>query len=97
MDGRWGDGSRNVLAVMELELFDRRRGPLTLAERRPVCKLVGDCVEARRWTIRFVWTFSTGVGVGVRLRRAAAAAADERLLEEGWDFKNAWLAADCAD
>lgn len=82
---------------MELELFDRRRGPLTLAERRPACKLVGDCIEARRWTIRFVWTFSTGVGVGVRLRRAAAAAADERLLEEGWDFRNAWLAADCAD
>lgn len=67
-----------------------------LAERRPA-GLTCDWVEARRWTMRLVWTFSTGVGVGVELRRAAAAAADERLAEEGWDLRKAWLAADCAD
>lgn len=33
----------------------------------------------------------------MRLRRAAAAAADERLFVDGWDFRKAWLAADCAD
>lgn len=97
MDGRWGEGSRKVLAVIELELLDRRRGPFTLVERRAAGRFVGEWVEDRRWTIRFVWTFSTGVGVGVRLRRAAAAAADERLLEEAWELRNAWLAADCAD
>lgn len=47
--------------------------------------------------MRLVWTFSTGVGVGERLRNAVTAAADERLLEDGWDFRKAWLAADCAD
>lgn len=42
VDGRWGDGSRKVLAVIELELFDRRRVPLTLAERRVVNGLACD-------------------------------------------------------
>lgn len=84
VDGRFGDGSRNVLAVIELELFDLRSvGPPTLTERRPCIGPDGDCVEDRRWTIRFVCTFSTLVGVGVRFRNAAAAAAEERLLEEG--------------
>lgn len=97
VDGRLGDESRKVLAVIELELFVLRSVPPTLAERRPFIGLAGDSVEARRWTIRFVCTFSTFVGVGVRFRSAAAAAAEERLLEEGCDFRNAWLAADCAD
>lgn len=86
---------------MEVWLLDRRRGPLRLAERRavawPPSGSGGDCVEDRRCTIRFVWTFSTGVGVGVRLRRAAAAAAEDRLVDDGLDFKKAWLAALCAD
>lgn len=47
--------------------------------------------------MRLVCTFSTDVGVGVRFRSAAAAAADDRLPVEGWDFRKAWLAADCAD
>lgn len=47
--------------------------------------------------MRLVWTFSTGWGVGVRLRSAAAAAAEDRLLEEGWDLRKAWEAADWAD
>jgi hypothetical protein len=98
VDGRLGDESRNVLAVIELELLDLRRvPPPTLAERRPCIGLAGDCVEARRWTIRLVCTFSTFVGVGVRFRSAAAAAAEERLLEDGCDFRKAWLAADCAE
>jgi hypothetical protein len=33
----------------------------------------------------------------VRLRRAAAAAAEDRLLEDGWDLRKAWVAADWAD
>lgn len=57
----------------------------------------GEWVEAARWVMRFVWIFSTDVGVGVRFRSAAAAAADDRLPVEGWDFRKAWLAADCAD
>lgn len=98
VDGRLGEASRNVLAVIELELFVLRRvAAPTLAERRPFTGLAGDIVEARRWTIRFVCTFSTLVGVGVRFRKAAAAAADERLLADGCDFRNAWFAADCAD
>lgn len=96
VDGRRGDGSRNVLAVIELELFLRWSGPL-LTERRFGIGLTCDWVEARRWIMRLVWTFSTGVGVGVRFRSAAAAAADERLLEDGWELRKAWLAADCAD
>ena len=33
----------------------------------------------------------------MRFRKAAAAAAEDRLEVEGWDFRKAWLAADCAD
>lgn len=33
----------------------------------------------------------------MRFRRAVAAAAEERLDEEGWDLRKAWLAADWAD
>lgn len=33
----------------------------------------------------------------MRLRSAAAAAAEDRLLEEGWDLRKAWEAADWAD
>lgn len=40
-DGRRGDGSRNVLAVIELELFLRRRGSL-LIERRAANGLACD-------------------------------------------------------
>jgi hypothetical protein len=98
VEGRLGDESRNVLAVIELELLDLRRvPPPTLAERRPCIGLAGDCVEARRWTMRLVCTSSTFVGVGVRFRSAAAAAAEERLLDDGCDFRKAWLAADCAE
>jgi hypothetical protein len=32
--------------------------------------------------------------VGVQLRSAAAAAAEDKLVVEGCDFRNAWLAAD---
>lgn len=49
--------------------------------------------EARRWTILFVWTLSTGDGEGEWLRMAAAAAADDRLPLEDWDLRKAWLAA----
>lgn len=70
---------------------------LMLAERRAPTGLTCEWDEARRWTMRLVWTFSTGVGVGVELRSAAAAAADDRLAPEGWDLKKAWLAADWAD
>lgn len=47
--------------------------------------------------MRLVWTLSTEVGVGVKLRSAAAAAAEDRLLEDDWDLRKAWLAADWAD
>lgn len=93
--GRPGDWSRKVRPVIELLLAERRSVALALAERRPFGAC--DWVEARRSTIRFVWTFSIWVGVGVRLRRAAAAAAEERLALEGCDFRKAWLAADWAD
>ena len=33
----------------------------------------------------------------MRLRSAAAAAAEDRLLEEGWDLRKAWEAAEAAD
>ena len=95
--GRWGDCSRKVRAVIELLLLERRSVPLTLAERRPPTGLTCDWVEARRWTMRFVSTFPTGVGVGVELRSAAAAAAEDRLLVDGCDLRKAWLAADWAD
>jgi hypothetical protein len=81
---------------MELELLLRRRAVL-LSERRLPVLLVCEVTEARLCIILLVWTFSTGVGVGVRLRRAAAAAAEDRLLDEGWDLRKAWLAADWAD
>lgn len=92
--GRPGDWSRNVLAVIEAELVDRRR-PFLLPDRKDVT-LVWES-EARRCTILFVWTFSTGAGEGEKLRRAVAAAAEERLLDDGWDLRKAWDAALCAD
>lgn len=95
--GRWGDWSRKVRALIELLLLERRSVPPTLAERRPPTGLTCDWVELRRWTMRFVWTFSMGVGVGVQLRSAAAAAAEDKLAVEGWDFRKAWLAADWAE
>lgn len=95
--GRWGDWSRKVRALIELLLLERRSVALTLAERRPLTGLACDWIEVRRWTIRFVCTFSMGVGVGVQLRSAVAAAAEDKLTVEGWDFKNAWLAADWAE
>lgn len=79
-----GDGSRNVRELIDPELPLRRRGALALADRplaeRPIKGLCGACVDWVRWTMRFVWTFSTFVGVGDRFRSAAAAAAAERLL-----------------
>ena len=48
VDGRWGDGSRKVRPVIEVELFVRRRVPLTLAERRVVSGLTCDWVEDLR-------------------------------------------------
>lgn len=81
-------------ALIELLLLERRSVALMLAERRPLTGLACDWIEVRRWTIRFVCTFSMGVGVGVQLRSAVAAAAEDKLTVEGWDFKNAWLAAD---
>lgn len=55
--GRPGDWSRKVRAVIELLLLERRSVALALAERRPfgTCELT----EARRSSIRFVWTSST--------------------------------------
>lgn len=83
--------------LMELELRARRR-PSRLDGRRGLGNPeFWEVTEARRWTMRFVWTDSTGVGVGVKLRRAAAAAAEERLEEEGWELRKAWEAAVWAD
>lgn len=81
--GRWGDWSRKVRALIELLLLERRSVVLRLAERRPPTGLTCEWVELRRWTMRFVWTFSTRVGVGVELRSAAAAAAEDKLAVEG--------------
>jgi hypothetical protein len=83
---------------MEPELLTRRR-PFRLEGRRIGEPLVAGCdeIDDLRWSMRLVWTFSTGVGVGVRVRRAAAAAAEERLLDEDCDWRKARVAADCAD
>lgn len=91
--GRRGDCSRKVRVLMEFELLLRRR-LVRLGERRVAAAPGWEETDDCRWSMRFVWTFSTSVGGGVRFRRAVAAAAEERLDEEGRDLRKAWLAAD---
>lgn len=97
-EGRCGDWSRKVLVAMDPELRVRRRSWRLAGRNRLGLAMCWDEVEEeRRWTMRLVSTFSTMVGVGVRLRRAVAAAAEDKLLEEGWDLRKAWEAAEWAD
>lgn len=82
--GRFGDGERNVLSVIDPALPRlRSSGPA----------LPWDEVEEDRCNIRLVCISPTGTGVLVAERKAAAAAAFERLAFEPLLARNACVAA----
>ena len=84
---RFGEGWRNVLSVMDPELFCRCGQP------GPTVALPLDAADSRLCIIRFVCIEPTGSGDVVCDRRAAAAAADESCPLETLLARNAWAAA----
>ena len=87
---RAGDGSRNVLSVMDPELVCRRRPPGRAAVPGA---LPFEEIEPCLWSIRFVCTSLTGVGVLACVRSAAAAAAEDKFALEARLARKAWAAA----
>jgi hypothetical protein len=95
---RFGDGSRNVLSDIELELSRRSScglgRPVT---EDPATELEREEVEALLRSVRFVWTSATFVGDVGRERSAVAAAAAERFALDLLWARKAWAAAVVAE
>lgn len=88
-----GEGSRNVLSDIELEL--RRRS--NCGDDRAGTELALEEPEFVLRIVRFVWTSATLVGDVGRDRSAAAAAAAESVALDLLRARNAWAAAVVAE
>jgi hypothetical protein len=88
-----GDGSRNVLSDIELEL--RRRS--NWEDARAGTELALEDPEFSLRIVRFVWTSATLVGDVGRDRSAVAAAAAESVALDLLRARNAWAAAVVAE
>lgn len=96
-DPLFGDGSRNVLSVIDPELPLRSSWAPGGPRIDPGTELPIEEFELVLRIVLFVCTSATDVGVVGRARNAAAAAAADKEALEAWGLRKANAAAVCAE